>query len=96
MVAYTRDEILSASDVARRFSSVLNDLISETKERFAISKNNKLEAVILPIEEYERMKEAMEMMEHIEIYNKVKERGNSKTVPYEQVFKELGIDVNEL
>ena len=46
MVAYSRDEIISASDMARGFSGVLNDLITHTKERFSIFKNNKLEAVI--------------------------------------------------
>ncbi|MDQ7085448.1 MAG: prevent-host-death protein [Sulfurovum sp.] len=51
MVAYRRDEIISASEMARGFSSVLNELIQYTKERFVISKNNKLEAVIVPIEE---------------------------------------------
>ncbi len=96
MVAYSRDEIISASDMARGFSGVLNDIISHTKERFVISKNNKLEAVILPIEEYERMQEALEMMEHIEIYNIVKERENGNSRPYEEVFAELGIDVDEL
>ncbi len=45
-----KDEIISASDMARGFSGVLNDLISYTKDRFVISKNNKLEAVVLPIE----------------------------------------------
>ena len=40
MVAYTRDEIISASEMARSFSSVLNELIDHTKDRFAISKNN--------------------------------------------------------
>jgi len=96
MVAYRRDEIISASDIARGFSGVLNDLIAHTKERFAISKNNKLEAVIVPIDEYERMQEALAMMEHIEIYNIVKERENGNSRPYEEVFAELGIDVDEL
>ncbi len=50
MIAYTRDEIISVSDMARGSSGVLNDLISYTKDRFVISKNNKLEAVVLPIE----------------------------------------------
>ena len=99
MVAYRRDEIISASDIARGFSAVLNDLIKNSKERFAISKNNKLEAVLIPIEEYERMKEAMDMMEHIEIYNIVKER---KTVPRSQYIslkesaKKHGIDLNDI
>ena len=99
MVAYRRDEIISASEIARGFSGVLNELIQHSKERFAISKNNKLEAVILPIEEYERMKEAMEMMEHIEIYNIVKERENtpkSEYISMEELAKEQGIDLDEL
>ena len=96
MIAYSRDEIISTSDVARGFSSVLNDLIGRTKDRFAISKNNKLEAVILPIDEYERMREALDFMEHIEIYNIVKDRQSTKTIPLDDVIKELGLDVNVL
>ena len=67
MIAYTRDEIISASDAARNFSSVLNELINGEKERFVISKNNKLEAVILPVGEYERMKEALDSFKQIAI-----------------------------
>ena len=96
MIAYTRDEIISASDMARGFSGVLNDLISYTKERFVISKNNKLEAVVLPIEEYERMQEALDYMEHMEIYNVVKEREHSKTIPLSDVMQELGISQDDL
>ena len=52
MVAYKREEIVSASDVARGFSTILNSIIDKSKDKFAISKNNKLEAVILDIAEY--------------------------------------------
>ena len=97
MVAYTRDEIISASEVARGFSAVLNDLINGTKERFAISKNNKLEAVVIPIDEYERMQEALEMAEHIEIYNIVKEREkNSEYISLEELASTHGIDLNDI
>jgi len=96
MVTYSRDEILSASDVARSFSSVLKDLMNHTKERLAVSKNNKLEAVMLPIEEYERLKEAYDLMEHMEIYKQVQERKNSKTVTLEASAKKYGIDLDAL
>ncbi len=66
MIAYTRDEIISVSDMARGSSGVLNDLISYTKDRFVISKNNKLETVVLPIEAYECMQEALDYMEHMD------------------------------
>ena len=96
MVAYSRDEIISASEVARGFSGVLNDLISGAKERFAISKNNKLEAVVIPIEEYERMQEALQMAEHIEIYNIVKQRENQATISLEELASKHGINLDEI
>jgi len=57
MIAYTRDEIISITDLARNLSSSLASVIDYSKDKLAISKNNKLEAVIVPIDEYERMAE---------------------------------------
>ena len=67
MVAYKREEIVSASDVARSFSTILNSIIDKSKDKLAISKNNKLEAVLLDIEEYERLKNAYEKIKKKEI-----------------------------
>ena len=96
MVTYSRDEIISASEAARGFSSVLKDLMNHTKERLAISKNNKLEAIVLPIDEYERLQEAYDLVEHMEIYKKVQSRKESKTISLEDSAKKHGIDLNEL
>jgi len=96
MVAYARDEIISVSDIARSFSGVLGNIIDHTKEKIAISKNNKLEAVIVNIDEYEKLKEAYDTLEHIEIYEKVKERENSKTISLEDSMKKHGINLDEL
>jgi len=96
MVTYSREEIISASEMARGFSTVLKDIMNHTKERFAISKNNKLEAVVLPIDEYERLQEAYDLMEQIEIYNKGQARKNSKTVSMEDAAKKYGIDIDAL
>jgi PHD/YefM family antitoxin component YafN of YafNO toxin-antitoxin module len=74
MIAYARDEIIPATEIARNFSSVFKSLIDGAKERIAIAKNNKLELVLLPIEEYERLKEIADLAEHIEIYKRVTER----------------------
>jgi len=96
MVAYTRDEIISATDLARNISSTLNSIAKNEKEKIAISKNNKLEAVIVNIEEYERLKEAYELMEHIEIAKIVQDRKNSKTITFEELLKEEGINYDDL
>ncbi|PHS34050.1 MAG: prevent-host-death protein [Sulfurovum sp.] len=65
MVAYTRDEIISATDLARNVSGTLSSLVNHDKEKIAISKNNKLETVIISIDEYKRLKEADESMNKV-------------------------------
>ena len=96
MIAYTRNEIISATDMARSFSTALTSILEQTKEKLAISKNNKLQAVLINIEEYERLKEAYDLMEHIEIAKKIEERKNSKTISLEEVMKQHGISENDL
>lgn len=99
MVAYTRDEIISATDLARNVSATLNSVVKHTQEKIAISKNNKLEAVIIDIEEYERLKEAYELMEHMQIAKIVEERRSTPKDKYttlEESAKHFGIDLNEL
>ncbi len=78
MVAYKRDEIVSASEMARGFSNILNSIIDKSKEKLAISKNNKLEAVILDIEEYERLQTAYDLLEQKEIEKILLERSEEE------------------
>ena len=96
MVAYTRDEIISATDLARNVSSTLNNVIKHTQDKIAISKNNKLEAVIIDIEEYERLKDAYELVEHMEIAKIVEERKGSKTITFDALLEQEGIDYYDL
>ncbi len=96
MVAYTRDEIVSATDLARNVSGTLSSITKKQKEKVAISKNNRLEAVLIDIEEYERLKEAYDLMEHIEIAKIVEERKGSETIDFETLLEEEGITYNEL
>ncbi len=97
MVAYARDEIISATDLARNVSGTINSV--KTKEKVAISKNNKLEAVLLDIEEYERLKEAYELMEHIEIAKIIEERSKTPKDTYltmEELAAKLEIPLDEI
>ena len=96
MVTYTRDEIISATDLARNVSSTLNSVVKHAQEKIAIMKNNKLEAVIIDIEEYERLKEAYELMEHMEIAKLIEERKDSETIDFEDLLAEEGIDYDAL
>ena len=96
MVAYTRDEIISATDLARNVSGTLNNVVKHVQDKIAISKNNKLEAVIIDIEEYERLKEAYELMEHMEIAKIVDERKDSKSIDFETLLEKEGISYDDL
>jgi PHD/YefM family antitoxin component YafN of YafNO toxin-antitoxin module len=78
-VAYKKEEMLSASKVARSFGQVLADLSGKRRRRVAVVKNNHLEAILLPVEDYEAMAEALALLEHLEIYRLVRERKRKKT-----------------
>lgn len=98
MIAYTREEIISTTELARNLSSTLNSIIQKSKDKIAIAKNNKLEAVIIDIDEYERLKEAYDLMEHMEIAKIVGERRKIPTKEYldgDGVLKNLGLSLDD-
>ena len=78
-VAYKKEELLSASTVARSFGQVLADLSGKRRRRVAVVKNNHLEAILLPVEDYENLAEALALLEHLDIYRLVQERKRKKT-----------------
>ncbi|MBK9949497.1 MAG: hypothetical protein IPP12_20290 [Nitrospira sp.] len=96
-VAYKKDEILSASRVARSFGKVLTDLKARHRRRVVVLKNNQVEAVIVPVDDYETMAEALDLLEHMEIHRLVTQRGRKKkvkkTVPLEALLKEQRLAV---
>jgi PHD/YefM family antitoxin component YafN of YafNO toxin-antitoxin module len=96
MVAYQRDEIVSASDMTRSFSNVLGSIIDNEKEKIAISKNNKLEAVLINIEEYEKLKDVYELYEYMELNKLIQDRKDSKTISLEEAMKNHGISEDDL
>lgn len=90
-VAYKKEEILSASKIARSFGQVLADLSGKRRHRVAVVKNNHLEAILLPIEDYETMAEALAILEHLEIYRLVQQRKGKKrrtTISLDALLKE--------
>ena len=99
MVAYTRNEIISATELARNVSGTLHSIAQKGQEKIAISKNNKLEAVLIDIEEYERLKEAHDLLEHIQIAQTLEARNTTPRDQYmslEASAQALGIDIDAL
>lgn len=74
MIGYAKAEIMPITHIARNLSAVLNKLKTGKLKKVAISRNNTLESVIIPAEEYERLQEVYDLAEHLEIFKLVKER----------------------
>ncbi len=61
MAHYAREEIMSSSDVVRNFGAVLSSVVRHQREKVAIIRNNRLEAVLVAADVYERLEKAGEM-----------------------------------
>jgi len=92
MLTYTRDEIISSTQLGRNIGSVLKNLKEKRINKVAVLRNNEFEAVILPIDEYEKI---AQIVEHLEIADIVAERSITsmkKAIKFEDVLKEQGLN----
>ena len=64
-MAFSKDEIYTATKVVRNFSEVLSRARTGENNRAFIVKNNKFEAVMLSMSEYERLNKAEELLKKI-------------------------------
>lgn len=74
-MTYTKNEIMTATDMVRNFSSVLGILSKGEAKRIVIVKNNRFEAVMVTVDEYEKMSEAVNILEKIYANTKKKSDG---------------------
>lgn len=74
-MTYAKNEIMTATDMVRNFSSVLGSLSKGNNKRVVIVKNNRFEAVMITVDEYEKMSEAVNILEKIYASTKKKSDG---------------------
>ena len=99
MTTYAREEIMSSSEVVRNFSSVLASIAGHSREKVAIIRNNRMEAVLVPIDEYERMQEICEVAEQFELYSIIADRSKTPLEQYVSLadaFEKSGVKTDEL
>ncbi len=98
MVTYATNELIPSSEFAKKFGGYLSQIKENTIDKIAILKNNKIEAVLVSKDEYERMREALEIMEHKAIYNIVQQRPYvaEKSISFEDMAKRHNINLDEL
>jgi len=60
MAHYAREEIMSSSEVVRNFGAVLSSVVQHQREKVAIIRNNRMEAVLVAVDVYEQMEKICE------------------------------------
>jgi len=102
MVKYAQNELFSITDFTKQIGSVVNSIKEHSLEKIGILKNNRLEAVVISTDEYERLKafeEQVELAEQTEIYNTLQTRKDtplSEYVSMEEMAKKFDIDLDKL
>ena len=74
MVAYTQHELVSATELSKQFGEYISKVKNGLLSKIGILKNNKLNAVILSVEEYERMSIAVMELEELKLYQTIEKR----------------------
>ena len=87
--AYRREEIIPSSKASKQLGEVLNE--AKRRGRVVLSRNNRLEAVILPIEEYEEIVDDLEhLLTALEIWDR-KARDRGKRITWESLKAKYGL-----
>ena len=94
MVTFTRNEIVSSSQFVRGFAGFLQRMTKSNDEKIVVIKNNKMQAVMIPIDEYERLKSLEQSLEQKSIYETIQIRKDtpaSEYVSYDEAMKQAGV-----
>ena len=99
MVAYTQNELVSVTEISKQFGEYISKLKNGTIEKIGVLKNNKLNAVILGVEEYEKMSQAYEILEDMDIYTDIQDRldaTDDKLLDGKEVMTKHGLSLGQL
>ena len=63
MVAYKNDELIPSSEFAKKFGTYLAQIKDQSVDKLAVLKNNRIEAVLVSKDEYEKLRSALDWLE---------------------------------
>ncbi|MCX7914627.1 MAG: type II toxin-antitoxin system Phd/YefM family antitoxin [Thermodesulfovibrionales bacterium] len=88
------DKMLPITKLQKAITQKVRE-VAETGEPIFVLKNNELTAVIVSKDEYESLKQAKDILEHLELAEMLEERlkhyDASKSISWEQVKAEHGL-----
>lgn len=92
--SYMQNELMSATEVARNFGSVVDSLVSKKKQKVGVLRKNKLEVVIMPVKEYQKITELQNILEEYELYKEILRRSKTPSdqfIKFEDILKKHNI-----
>lgn len=95
MIEMTSDEVVGVSQLVRNFSRYLDKLKEHKVGKLLLSRQSGLEAVLLPLKDYERLLEVQEELDHVILFRELKEREKSdagKRISREKLKKKYGLE----
>jgi PHD/YefM family antitoxin component YafN of YafNO toxin-antitoxin module len=98
MVAYRANELVSATEISKQFGEYISKVKNGLLEKIGVLKNNKLNAIILSVDEYEKMVKAMQELEELKIYKELYDRlqtPKSEFIDGEDVLKRLNLSLDK-
>ena len=96
-IALNRKSLVPISDIANSFSKYFRRL-KEQSEPLFIMKNNSIEAVMLNVDDYERLLEAQEMYEELQLADIALRRLERPTLgqDFEEILAERGLSIESI
>lgn len=93
MITYASNELIASSELVKKFGSYLSQVKENSITKLAILRNNKVEAVLVSKEEYEKMAEALKKVQSGEILLSI-QKGledikQGRTSPIESLWDKL-------
>lgn len=90
---YASDELISSSELVKKFGSYLSQIRDCSVDKLAVLRNNKVEAVLISKDEYEKMAEALKQVQLNELSSSIKQGladvEAHRTYPIETLWEQL-------
>jgi len=86
-VAYSKEEMVEVTELSSSLKSFVEKVKNRTIDKVVIMKNDQAKAVMISISEYERMKLAMEILEHHAIADII-----DKRVPHGKIGETISLN----
>ncbi len=87
-ITYAKEEMVGITELGKSLGSYLDKVISSPFNKIAVIRHNKPEAVLVPIDEYERILAMSEAYEDEQIAKIVDERVHNRKEPAKMISHE--------